>query len=358
MGVDDTHLSAAVWRPAEHWQTEDESVEWCMKMYRALGRMPLYGVGMLLLLVLPGFLMSSVRAVAVLCLLAGIGLTAVAIAWHLLVGRWLPAAGQLLADSPRQRIEAVVVGHRRSGTTLAVGSMYLRVRLFHWGLRQVVARSGEITLVGPDDKGNAVVFVDGQPTPLPAEVVMAPELSEPEPPARVSWRGAEDDVPQWYAAWLVRLRWIAVAGAVLPIPAFAYDAQQPMVVIVRPEISGTASFIWFYAISFAVLALCALYLAVGQRRLTKLLGAGQWQGYPATVLRWRGEPRRPHADLMLRLHLPDGASMPVLVKHASVQLMANVNVTGTLWMIGTPKAGKLTAVGVPGHPIVATARFS
>jgi hypothetical protein len=356
--VDDTHLSVAVWRPAEHWQTEDESVEFCMKMYRALGRSPLYGIGALLLLVLPDFLMSSVRAVGVLGLLAGIGLVAVAIAWHRLVGRWLPAAGQLLASSPRQRVEARVVGHRRSGAILAVGPMYLRVRLLHWGLRQVVARSGEITLVGPDDKGNAVVFVDGHPVPLPAEVVTTPEMSEAEPPARVSWRGAEDDVPQWHAAQLARLRWIAFAGAVLPIPAFAYDAQQPMVVIVRPEISGTAGFNWIYVFGWAVFALLALHLAVGQQRLTKLLGAGQWQGYPATVLRWRGESRRPYADLMLRLHLPDGASVPVLVKHAPVQLTANVNVTGTLWVIGTPKAGKLTAVGVPGHPIVATARFS
>jgi hypothetical protein len=56
--------------------------------------------------------------------------------------------------------------------------------------------------------------------------------------------------------------------------------------------------------------------------------------------------------------LPDGRSQKVVVRRATAALRANVYVTGTLWVVGLPAAGKLSAVGVPGHPIVAAARFA
>ncbi|MEV6603475.1 hypothetical protein [Kutzneria sp. NPDC051319] len=181
---------------------------------------------------------------------------------------------KLLAGSPSRRVTARVVAYRLGRTAVAAGDVHLRVLFADRGLRQVIANTGEITLVGPDAHGRAVVFVDGQPTPLPAKVVAVAEQSEPE---------STVDVPKWFVARQAGLYWLTLAGALLAVAGFAYDAQQPI--------------------------------------------------------------------------LPDGQSRRLVVRPASPELMANVYVTATLWVVGPPTAGKLHAVGVPDHPIVAPARF-
>lgn len=355
--MEDARLTVAVWRPSDQWQTDDEAVELQLLKYRAQGRYPLLGVGVLLMIVLLDAVMGSVHVVAALCVLGALAQLSVIVMRHVQVGRWLPAARRLLAGGQGRRVAARVVGHRRGVATLAAGDQCLRVRRLDWGLRQVVARNGEITLLGPDADGDAVVFVDGHPAPLPARVVPAPETAEAEPIARVSWRGAEDEVPNWQATRQARIRWVVVGVLVLVTAAFVYDAQQPTAVTGRPGVGGTATYNWFYAALVAFITLSTLFAALAQQRLPKLLAAGAWQGHPATVLTWKGEARRSTAVLTLRLSLPGGESLPVTVKLAAAELVANIKATGTVWLIGTPTAGRSTAVGVPGHPIVTTARF-
>jgi hypothetical protein len=346
--VDNAQLSVAVWRPPDQWQAEDEAVELRMKHYAHRNRVLLYSIGVPVVVVLFEWLTGTPYTVAAAALLAVVA-TTIAAVWHqVVVGGWLPAAKELLAGSPSRRLAARVMAHRPGRTVIGTGEGFLLVRLANRGLRQVIARTGEITLVGPDADGRAVVFVDGHPTPLPAKVVAAAEQTEPEPVV---------DAPTWFVTRQARDRWILFAGALLVAAGFAYDAQQPMVVLVRPEIVGTAQFNWIYVALFVGTALTAMISALALHWLSRLLVAGQWQQYPAALVGWRGTSQRPSGDLTLYVSLPDGRSQKVVVLRASTELMANVYVTGTLWVVGPPSAGKVSAVGVPGHPIVAAARF-
>lgn len=338
----------AVWRPPDQHQIGDEAVELRLKNYEYLNRAHLGVIGIAVLVVLFEWLMGCLYTVVTAAMVAVVVMTIMAVWYRVVVGGWLPAARKLLADSPSRRVTARVVAHRLGRTVVAAGDVHLRVLFADRGLRQVIANTGEITLVGPDAHGRAVVFVDGGPLPLPAKIVAAVEQSQPEPTV---------DAPKWFVARQAGLCWLMVAGALLAVAGFAYDAQQPMTVPVRPEKAGTAEFNWFFAALCVGIAVAALVMALGQHRLARLLDAGQWQAYPATLVGWKGDSKRPNGDLTLQISLPDGQWRRMMVRRASPELMANVYVTATLWVVGPPAAGKLSAVGVPGHPIVAPARF-
>ncbi len=348
--MEDTQLAVAVWRPAEQWQTEDPAVELRMQVYRRRGRTMVIGivVSLVLAAVASGFL-RHVTGLTVLFLFNAVRLVVAGIRYQIRFGGWLKAARELLVGSPGHRVAAKVVAHRGSSTVLAIGPTHLRVRPVNWGVRQIIARTGEITMIGPDAEGNAVVFVDGQPTPLPAKVVEAPEPTEAEPIARVSVNGAEDEVPQWYAARHARIQWIPFSAVFTVFVALVYDMQLASHLPV--------AFTWAYAVLAVILLLGPVFGARDQIRLSKLLSAGQWQAYPVTVETWKGSAQRPFADLTVKLGVP-GGEYQLVVKHASVELVANISATGTLWMVGLPKGAKSAAVGVPGHPIVAPARFA
>jgi hypothetical protein len=338
--VDNTQLSVAVWRPADQWQTEDEAVALRLKHYRRNNRLFLWTIGVPVLFVLIEWIMGGLQVVAAMCLVALVVMVIIA-AWHqLVVGRWLPTAETLLATSPRRRLAACVMAHRPSYTVLGAGDMYLRVRFVNRGLRQVIARSGEITVIGPDANGNAVVFVDGWPIPLPARVAAPTAQAAPEPTV---------DPAKWFVARQAGVSWLCAAGASLLAAGFIYDAQQPTMAVALD---------WLYALLFAGVAIAALASALGQHRLSRLLTVGQWLRYPAALASLKGESRRPYVDLTLHVSLQDGRSQKVVVRKASPALMANVYVTGTLWVVGPAVPGRLSAVGVPGHPIVAAARFA
>jgi hypothetical protein len=347
--VDNTQLSVAVWRPTDRWQAEDEAVALRMKHYAHRNRVLLYSIGVPVLVVLFEWLTGTMYTIAAAALVAMVATVIVAAWYRAVVGHWLPAARELMAGSPSRRLSARVMAHRPGRTVIGTGDGFLAVRFVDRGLRQVVARVGEITVVGPDANGRAVVFVDGEPTPLPAKVVAAPEQTEPEPSV---------DASQWFVTRQARNRWIQFIGALLVAAGFAYDAQQPLMIAVRPEIAGTAQFYWIYVALFAGIALVMLAAALAQHRLSRLLVAGQWHKYPAALAGWRGKSDRPFSDLTLYVSLPDGRSQKVVVPKASPALMANVYVTGTLWTVGPLVAAKPVAVGVPGHPIAAAARFA
>ena len=333
----------AVWQP----HTNDEAVELRLKSYLRHDRVLGWSISAPLLLLLVEWLLDSPR-VAAMALIVVVAM-AIAVAWYrAVVISWLPAARELLAGSPHRRLAACVVAHRPAYTVIGVGETYLRVRFVNRGLRQVIACSGEITTIGPDAKGNAVVFVDGWPAPLPAKVAAATKQSAPE---------SAVDEPKGSLTRKAGLWWLAFAGALLPAAVFAYDAQQSVVIVGRNEINGTAMFNWLFMAMSVVMACCLLGLALRQHWLSRLLAAGQWQGYPAALVSWKGESRQPGTNLVLQISLPDDRSLRVSVQQASPELMANVYVTATLWAVGTPTAGKVVAVGVPGYPIVAAARF-
>ncbi|QUQ69872.1 hypothetical protein [Kutzneria sp. CA-103260] len=342
--MDDTLLSAAVWRATDQWQVEDDPVELRMRVHGKLsGYLLGSATGLVLFAVLWCAVLGGIAAPVALGLVA---VAAVALAgWlRVIVGR----AKAVLADGVSRRVAAVVVAHRGMSAVVAAEGRYLRVRPITWPRWQVIARTGEITVVGPDAKGNAVVFVDSQPTPLPAKVVAAPEQVGAEPIARVSWQGAEDDVPMAYARQQARRLWLQVAAVLVVVAGFAIDA-------VRDESAFPTNG------SFAaLLALSMVFFPVSvsaQLRLPRLLAAGQWKQYQAVVLGWRSEgERQGTADLSVQLSRTDGELRRMVVKAAPVEVVAHVNATGTLWVI-EPAGGRFTAVGVPGYPVAAPAKF-
>jgi hypothetical protein len=201
---------------------------------------------------------------------------------------------------------------------------------------------------GPDAKGNAVVFVDSQPTPLPAKVVAAPAQLGAEPIAPVSWRGVEDDVAMSYARKHARLQWLAPVAMLIVIAGFVIDAT-------RHEPAFDVN--WLFAATLALSAVCFPASTYAQLLLPRLVAAGQWKQYQAVVLGWRSESSQwAAADLSVQLSRTDGELRRMVVKAAPVEVVAQINATGTLWVID-PGAGRLTAAGVPGFPVVAPARF-
>ncbi|MFC0546496.1 hypothetical protein [Kutzneria chonburiensis] len=344
--MDNAQLSVAVWRPMESWQTEDKAVELRMQVYARGARNAVTGlvVSLVLAAVLVAFL-RTVSAFGVVFGLNAIRLAVAGIRHQVRYSRWLPAARSLLNGTPAQRLAARIVAYKGERVVLAVGAMHLQVRPVNWGLRQVIARTGEITVVGPDADGQAVVFLDGVPTPLPAKVVAAPEPTEAEPVVPVSVNGAEDQVPNWAARRIAWLNWIPLAVALVVLAGFIALAPNSQVAV-------------FYASGFGVLllvvAILFLFVPSDQLRLRKLLAAGQWQAHPVTIESWKGEVRRPVGELTLVL----ASGYRLSIKFATTELVANISATGTLWMVGLPGDRKGAAVGIPGYPILTAARFA
>lgn len=352
--MDDTQLSVAVWRPAEQWQVEDKAVDLRLRWYRLRSNGALAGAVRVVVLALVLIALEGrIEALSAWFVIRAAAYLILYVRHQNLVGRWLPTARDLLTGAPSRRVPARIVQHTSNSAVLAVEQMYLRLPTANWGLRQVIARAGEVTLLGPDAKGYAVVLVDGLPAPQPAQVLaVAPAEQPAEPPAHVSVNGADDAVPRWYARRHVRVQFYPLIW-LIPALALVYDVTRPLPHLGYRPFAGAA---WLYLVVLVAVILLGSLPALDQFRLPKLLAAGQWRAYPVTVGEWKGDPR-PFGDLTLRLSLPDEMSLPVRVKHAPVELVANVSATGTLWVIGTPAAGKLTAVGVPGYPIAAPARF-
>jgi hypothetical protein len=248
----------------------------------------------------------------------------------------------------RRRVAAVVVAHRGISAVIATEGRYLRVRPIAWPMWQVIARTGEITVVGPDAKGNAVVFVDSQPAPLTAKIVAAPERVEADPVARVSWHGAEDEIPMAYARQQVRRLWLQPGALLVAVAGFAIDA-----VLDGAAWAGNGSVAALFALCLAGFP----FAAAAMLRLPRLLAAGQWKQYQAVLLSWRSDGQQwGAADLSVQLSRTDGELRRMVVKAAPVEVVAHVNATGTLWVIDSAE-GRLTAAGVPGYPVAAFAKF-
>jgi hypothetical protein len=58
-----------------------------------------------------------------------------------------------------------------------------------------------------------------------------------------------------------------------------------------------------------------------------------------------------------RTLLPDGREVTVRLQKVNVNLLANVRDTGRLWVLGTPKAGYPARIGLPGYPLLGTAKL-
>jgi hypothetical protein len=213
------------------------------------------------------------------------------------------------------------------------GQLFLRLRTT-WGVRQVIARTGGLWLVGYQSD-IAVVFVDSLPVPLRADVVTRPEPSEVD--------AVGGDVTGWFVRRLARAQWIVITAFALLYGGMLAD--------VLDDDGG-----WWIFGTVIVALVVALVIALWHViTLPRRIQGGEWHVYPVQMRAWTGNPRL-SGNLGVYVTLPDGSNLPIAVRVASAHLVANVQATGHLWVNGDPAAGKRVVVGVPGYPIAAPAR--
>jgi hypothetical protein len=329
-----------VWQPPTDRPADDDwAVQLRLASYRRM-RMYLIAVAAVLV-VLTGsavVLFAAGGSVGGFSIAEVVALVSV-VAWlgdfHQRYGRFNRSVRAVTGDFPAVRVQAEFLG--RDVLSVDSGRLFLRLRNATWGQRQVIARIGLMWLVGPDAHGAAVVFADGMPMPVSASVVETPERSEVEP--------VGGDLPLWRAKQFVWLQGILFG---LMLAWFA-----------GVEMNLVTKFRWWSLPGplLILMLLVVVFAAVDIPRPVRLVRrGGDWQVYPVTVGQWLGNPR-PYGDLGLMMTLPNGIELPVAVRMASVELVANVLAAEQLWVLGQPQAGNLTAVGLPGYPIAASARY-
>ncbi|MBA8929118.1 hypothetical protein BC739_006336 [Kutzneria viridogrisea] len=341
-----------VWRPpADRPAGQDNAVAVTMT---ALAKAPARMVRSILLLA--GSALVLVLASRGINLFSGLVLAMAALTlvsyatFQARVGQWLPAMRRLLGGVP-ERVRVRVVAHQGNQTVLAVqdGAVHLRVGLVTSGLRQVIQRANEVWLIGPDANGDAVVFADAFPVPLPARVVPAPTGATVDPlDAGTSMHPAEDKLAVWGALRVrARVRNSLLSALVVVLVVFA---AYGLVGDLLPPGAAVGAVVGVVVVSLMMLA--------GSRQVlrlpTLLRAADQWTSFPVVVQSWL--PRQAGGPCRLVAYLPDGTQVPVLLPRATVDVVANISATGTLWVAGTPQRGRFCAVGVPGYPIIAVAR--
>jgi hypothetical protein len=288
------------------------------------------------------------------------------LAWQVSAGpclstvRWPKVGRAMLSGEPWRPVGAVVRG---ATVTLADGTL---VRV--WDLpppaRMVIARTGRVWLVGPDAHGWAALRVDGLHTPWPAHVRGAGvRLQAAGPTGMVDglWSGTgvtqarapgdvavaitpvqapqvvagDDPVVAALVRHLARRRWGEVAYAVLSTAALC------MLAIL-------AALHWLALVTVATGAVVAGLLAWRLRnvnRLATLLTRGPWQRAEAML-----------TDGVAAVRMADGTRFTVDLRDADFDVTANVYETESVWVAGSPEA--VAAVGFPGYPILAAARFT
>lgn len=237
-----------------------------------------------------------------------------------------------------QPVTVTVLAER--GTVLALpDGNRLRVWLLTPALRDVIARTRQVGLAGPDERGWFAARVPGAHLPLPARLVPG---SAGRPAAVTDTDPVADHLRQCGRLQVISL----IAWAGLAIAAGVAIVLGSLV----PETD---------ALLAVVAAFVALYRAaalVEYRRLAALR-RGAWQRLEATV-EW-GKPKRNQvATATGTVRLASGEPFAVTMKNADLNVLANMEQGGAVWMAGDPVSGKDHLFGFPGHPLIAKARLT
>ena len=268
--------------------------------------------------------------------------------------RWRRIAGAVYPKLPWRAAEAKVL--RASPCLIEAKAengdpVYLRVPRARLVFRQIVARSGRVWLCGPDERGRVMVRVDGISAGVVAKVRKSPPRSTtpvtPVEPATA--RPIDEPV----LAWLVRRQNRAfVISVVLSILLAVTGA------IVLAQTGGGNGFGLIPLIyGLAMLAL----LVSGRRRVRQapdlVARVSGWTPVPVRLDAWAANGRV-IGPARGAIWLPDGSAVLLSVPRASIDLVANVQASHTLWIAGEPARDSVVAVGVPGYPILGLARLT
>ncbi|SDN28782.1 hypothetical protein SAMN04489726_5890 [Allokutzneria albata] len=263
---------------------------------------------------------------------------------------WRPATAEL-EQAGRNTLMMTVT--EKNGETFRLRTLGMPALI-----REVLARTRNVWVVGPDKNGWAVLVTPGLHSPLggklekgkarPANPVL-PEapITGPDAPA------ADDFVVAGQAKLKAgaTARGQAAAGAVILLGVLALAVGW----LLGAPLIGAALLV-LCVVGAVPLFLAARPLAVW-KPLPELLAAGTWTRLPATIDEtWRPNARG-YADGSAEVRLPSGQTVAVKLPLVSCDVVEYTRATGTMWFAGMPKPGSDSAIGVPGYPLADLARL-
>ncbi|SDH93923.1 hypothetical protein SAMN05192558_103187 [Actinokineospora alba] len=252
--------------------------------------------------------------------------------------RWLRPGGQLLRAEAWRPVAARVARAGRpwwnSDVRLDDGTA-LRVTELTAAHHALIARTGRVWVVGPDDSGWAALRVDGVRNALPAQrirgAVGQPPVAGDVTALAAAQLRARSFVPVWilvgwvpWTAW-----WIASSGSW----------------------SIIGSLIGWAVVVFGTRE------RLLDRHLPAFVAGAEWTPLEVTLKPW-GVGQGGHTRADGRVWFADGTSSPLSMPNASVDLLAAAHEAESLWFSERPEPGKTLAVGFPGYPLLAIAKVS
>jgi hypothetical protein len=253
-----------------------------------------------------------------------------------------PTTGELLAAG--SKVSFILPGDRR----WVVSKLPEAERLLLAGVRR-------IWMLGPDPRGRVFLVLRGsvtgwmgriRPEPAAGSTALAGRNRQPVAPKhdevlsacmRRTWRR----LVIGSAVLLVlfgSLLWIYVANPV------GGDAPAPGVV--GGMVGG--------AVALAVLIVRVAVLTFGMARAVR---APNWTELSIVLDEGIRTTASPLAGTSGRTLLPDGREVAVKLQKVNINLLANVRDTGRLWVLGSPEAGRSAKIGLPGYPLLGTAKL-
>ncbi|GAA2989807.1 hypothetical protein [Actinokineospora diospyrosa] len=285
----------------------------------------------------------------------------------IITGFWIGPAGRLLRAEPWRAASVKVyrptkgfprarlVVQEADGTTVN-----LLAPALPWAAQQILARTGKIWLVGPDDKGWVAIRSSGLALPLgqarvtQADLSSGYEISVDQPdPSRASLASGDAVLAKVIATPRKRSRTDLVAPVVLlafagfvVVDLLKRGVRSDQVWLAVGVFVGTLIIAGFFA--------WRLYKALYWAKMDRLLSAGPWKSVSVELPEPTSVGR---ATVTAQATLPDGRIVPVTLPRAVHAVRANIAATGKLWVAGTPTAGKRMAAGIPGYPFLNRAEF-
>ncbi|MEU6643928.1 hypothetical protein ABZ863_15425 [Saccharomonospora sp. NPDC046836] len=222
------------------------------------------------------------------------------------------------------------------------------------GYRALLARERRVWVLGPSARGRVVLVLPGSVLCAAAKTTRAPRRGSRPLPEVWQRSSAPKDDPVLTAhlgaarrlhGGLLTLFSLTVAAAAF-LPALAlFENWTPMDIGELPLIAVAAAV-------FVVLVQRIVRSMLRLRRVNLAARAVTWTPLPA---RLDAEPKiiaGYFARATARVSWPDGTERTVQLGRVSVDLIANVQASGLLWVIGTPEPNGATLVGVPGLPVL------
>jgi hypothetical protein len=108
------------------------------------------------------------------------------------------------------------------------------------------------------------------------------------------------------------------------------------------------------AVALAVLIVRVAVLTFGMARAVR---APNWTELSIVLDEGIRTTASPLAGTSGRTLLPDGREVAVKLQKVNINLLANVRDTGRLWVLGSPEAGRSAKIGLPGYPLLGTAKL-